>query len=273
MKRWIDVVAKLLQDFKNDQMKNNLQKSLLEIPPRIRVFDNDGMDKFIQLLWEDINEIYPTISNESLSDNIDFAKQLHDYLDDFIPEVKKTATRAARYDCLAVFMVQVNRALSEKLLPVLDINSPAMRSVQLSDLHTTIEWITKYQSTIKRCYCPITVDSPIGKYLMSVNTTPYTCAIFEAVPSICQLYVNGDPKNGSDGTATHLVDHCIKVWNTLLQAPGELLQRHHDGSFFTHTPVDMWEALNQHLHLAASTQSPVLHVMVCSFIFILSSCY
>ena len=41
-----------------------------------------------------------------------------------------------------------------------------------------------------------------------------------------------------------------------------MLQKHQNGSFYTNAPVDMWEAINQHMSLATSTKSPVLHVMI-----------
>jgi hypothetical protein len=44
--------------------------------------------------------------------------------------------------------------------------------------------------------------------------------------------------------------------------PEEMIQKHSNGSFYTHAPIDMWEAINQHVSLATSTKSPVLHVMI-----------
>jgi hypothetical protein len=54
----------------------------------------------------------------------------------------------------------------------------------------------------------------------------------------------------------------MKVWESVVTNPGEMLQQHNDGSFYTHAPVDMWEAINQHMALATATKSPVLHVMI-----------
>jgi hypothetical protein len=53
-----------------------------------------------------------------------------------------------------------------------------------------------------------------------------------------------------------------KVWESVLRSPEEMLQRHQDGTFYTHAPTDMWEAINQHISLATSTQSDILHVMI-----------
>lgn len=54
----------------------------------------------------------------------------------------------------------------------------------------------------------------------------------------------------------------MKVWQSVVNNPEEMLQRHQKGHFYTHAPIDMWEAINQHISLATSTRSKVLHVMV-----------
>ena len=41
-----------------------------------------------------------------------------------------------------------------------------------------------------------------------------------------------------------------------------MLQKHQKGHFYTNSPIDMWEAINQHISLATSSRSKVLHVMV-----------
>jgi hypothetical protein len=64
------------------------------------------------------------------------------------------------------------------------------------------------------------------------------------------------------GAAAHLYDHCMKVWESVVNNPEEMIQKHSNGSFYTHAPIDMWEAINQHVSLATSTKSPVLHVMI-----------
>ncbi|RYY70371.1 hypothetical protein EON63_22685 [archaeon] len=53
-----------------------------------------------------------------------------------------------------------------------------------------------------------------------------------------------------------------QVWDNVIRQPEEMLQRRNDGSFYTNVPVDMWEAINQHISLATSTSSPILHVMI-----------
>ena len=64
------------------------------------------------------------------------------------------------------------------------------------------------------------------------------------------------------GASHHIYDHCMKVWQSVVNNPEEMLQRHQKGHFYTHAPIDMWEAINQHISLATSTRSKVLHVMV-----------
>jgi hypothetical protein len=54
----------------------------------------------------------------------------------------------------------------------------------------------------------------------------------------------------------------MKVWQSVVNNPEEMLQKHQKGHFYTHAPIDMWEAINQHISLATSTRSKVLHVMV-----------
>ncbi len=44
--------------------------------------------------------------------------------------------------------------------------------------------------------------------------------------------------------------------------PEEMLQQHNNGTFYTHAPIDMWEAINQHLSLAIQTKQSILHVMM-----------
>jgi hypothetical protein len=77
--------------------------------------------------------------------------------------------------------------------------------------------------------------------------------------SLC-LYCALHPAQG--GAAHHLYDHCMKVWDSVVNNPEEMIQKHSNGSFYTHAPIDMWEAINQHMSLATSTKSPVLHVMI-----------
>ena len=79
-----------------------------------------------------------------------------------------------------------------------------------------------------------------------------SCPLLSHLPQLCEWYISGSP--GRDGAASHLNEHCLKVWNALIANPADMLQRHNDGSFYTHAPTDIWEALHQHLSLALSTE-------------------
>ena len=46
----------------------------------------------------------------------------------------------------------------------------------------------------------------------------------------------------------------VQVWNALVLRPEEMIQRHNDGTFYTHAPTDAWGALSQHVSLANSTK-------------------
>jgi hypothetical protein len=77
---------------------------------------------------------------------------------------------------------------------------------------------------------------------------------------ISHPYSNIPPSQG--GAAHHLYDHCMKVWSSVVNKPEEMIQQHSNGSFYTHAPIDMWEAINQHVALATATNSPILHVLI-----------
>lgn len=89
---------------------------------------------------------------------------------------------------------------------------------------------------------------------------PTNCSLILSLRRLCERYVTGG--NGVDGAASHLFEHCEKVWNLFVNNPVEAIQRHQDGSFFTHSPIDIWEALNQHLSRATSTSCDILHTMI-----------
>jgi hypothetical protein len=146
--------------------------------------------------------------------------------------------------------------------------SELIQNALLGDLHAIIDWISKYQITIKKIRCPVASSSSSKDnkssqaILSSTYLTPKQSRLFELLPDVCKLYVYGGSKGSKGGAASHLFDHCVKVWESVIKNPEEMLQKHNDGSFYTHAPVDMWEAINQHISLATSTNSPILHVMI-----------
>lgn len=245
----------------------------------------------------------------SIKDHLDCATGIVEYLQGFVPEVQKSAQRPARYDILAVMMTMINSFLYDRMSTFLIVStldaqrltmkrqrsrsdaamfmeqdeeddsddnqnrSELIENATLGDLHAIIDWIAKYQITIKKIRCPVankegssSPSSPVASSSQAVLSTKYLSPkqsrLFELLPDVCKLYVYGGSKGSKGGAASHLYDHCMKVWESVVNNPEEMLQRNNDGSFYTHSPVDMWEAINQHISLATSTNSPILHVMI-----------
>jgi hypothetical protein len=278
MKRWLDVMNAVRDGLRDMAQVAEKEKQLAATPLRIRIFDNDGVAAFQAHVNEDLTELYfmgqaeAVPDNEwTLQDHLRAAKAVHAYLDNFVPEIRSGASAAAsatgaakapRYDILAIFLFEVNKVLINRLMPALQLDSEAVLGASLLDLHQMIDWLTRFQQTLKRCHCPALSFTSVQSYLpngFSTSTSP----IFESLYNLCYRYVNGSGSGREgDGAATHLIDHCMKVWKRLIDAPSEMLQRHMDGSFYTAAPTAMWEALHEHLRLATTTQSPILHVMV-----------
>lgn len=281
MRRWIDVLTSVREGSKGIAEAEARAKALAATPLRIRIFDNDGISAFTQHILLELEELYPSGNSEnkddeevttcrtwSLGRHLQAAKAIHHYVDTFIPDIRyqsgndSFSKKGPRFDVLAIFLVEVNYVLRDRLMDVLDVNSPQVENATLLELHSMIDWLTKYQQTMKRCHCPTSSLSSVIEHLPE-QTPPNSCDLFDCIAGLCRRYVNGSESgNGGAGAASHLVDHCLKVWERLIANPSDMLQRHMDGSFYTAAPTTMWEALNQHLQLATSTQQPVLHVMI-----------
>lgn len=159
----------------------------------------------------------------------------------------------------------------------------------LGDLLGLVDWLTRYQHTLGRISCPVRLtnnkEEGDGGSGSSSAANPKFCSLLEHIGPVCRLYVHGGTLGAKAGAAAHLHEHCrkvttpvsvshcllfmsnlscshCKVWDSVLRTPEDMLQRRQDGTFYTHAPTDMWEAVNQHIQLAMSTQSPVLHVMI-----------
>lgn len=242
------------------------------------------------------------VCTRDVKEHLACASELVGYLTDFVPECKGTAQRPARYDVLAAMMRIINEGLAKRMLVFLstaaapsaaaggaDDNSsagasddededqeevneageasgggngaqvrhPTLEYASLGDLHTLIEWIASYQNTLRGIKCPVQNKGADGL------VSPKYCAIFDTLRDVCQLYVYGGSAGAKAGGAgAHLYDHCNKVWESVVRDPEEMLQRHQDGTFYTHAPVDMWEAIHQHVSLASTTRTAVLHAMI-----------
>jgi hypothetical protein len=265
---------------------------------KIRWFDELGKEKFVFNVGIDLDEHYPdpqmvleeTQEQMTIKDHLDCAAEIVNYVQSFVPEVQ-CETRPARYDILAVMMTTVNTFLFERMSYFLTASSVVgsdnelsseeddgkdqnrsdlIENATLGDLLAVINFISKYQNIIKDIRCPVfnskdpsASSSAVSSQaiLSSIYLSPKSSRLFELLPDVCKLYVYGGSKGSKGGAAAHLYDHCIRVWENVINNPEEMLQQNNNGSFYTHSPVDTWEAINQHISLATSTNSPILHVM------------
>lgn len=298
MLRWVGVVESLREALQEKIKQEQEQLLLASKPIRLRMYDEDGEQAFVSQIQLDMDELYPpaeVLEISSIEEHLECASEVVGYLTDFVPETQKTQNFPARYDVLAMMLLMVNRTLDNRLGAVLaategqklsessepDNHTDAttmdrdsdqsqlararvsastkrhelMENASLGDLHSLINWITKYQQTLRNIVCPT-------KKLPAHLKTPKSCSVFDALPTVCSIYVYGGTTGAKGGAAAHLFDHCNKVWERVLRSPQDLLQQHNDGYFYTEAPIGMWEAINQHISLATSTQSPILHVML-----------
>lgn len=268
----IDRIKSACQTKKQEEVKAKLEA---ETPIRIRWFDEKGVAEFTDIIRTDLADCYPdpsTMEEITLRKHLEFASELVGYMTDFVPEIQRCESRPARYDILALMMTEVNNLLQERFSSFLQVEendrSEYIEMANLGDLHALIDWLTRYQVTLRGIRCPVysgdnAANASTAAAVLSVShLNPKQCSAFDAVPNLCRLYVFGGSTGAKGGAAAHLYDHCIKVWENVISNPEEMLQRHNDGTFFTHTPIDMWEAINQHVSLARSTHNPILHVMI-----------
>lgn len=272
MNHWISVLEGLRQSIETSREEAAKAKDIAATPAIIRSFDDMGEEAFHAAVSSDVAEMYPDESM-TIRQHIECASGLISFLQDIVPEVQRAGSRPARYDVLACVMTIVHDRLGERFASFLSTEAEAEESAErsalleqasLGDLHALIDWLTRYQQTLRGIRCPTqqTGNSAGKDKLSGTFLTPKNCAAFNALTPICKLYVYGGSTGSKGGASAHLYDHCIKVWNSVVNRPEEMLQRNNDGSFYTHAPVDMWEAINQHISLAIATRSPILHVMI-----------
>jgi siroheme synthase (precorrin-2 oxidase/ferrochelatase) len=300
MIHWINTLEKV-KGSALTKIEEEVQKKIIEdTPEKIRWFDELGEEKFVFNVGIDLDESYPdpqTVLEETqepmtIKEHLECAADIVSYLQSFVPDVQKCETRPARYDILAVMLTIVNAFLYERMSYFLTVSSVVgsdnvltseeddgkdqnrsdlIENATLGDLLAVINFISKYQNTIKNIRCPVfnskdasASSSAVSSQaiLSSTYLSPKSSRLFELLPDVCKLYVYGGSKGSKGGAAAHLYDHCIRVWELVIKTPEEMLQQNNDGSFYTHSPVDMWEAINQHISLATSTNSPILHVMI-----------
>lgn len=282
MEHWMDVIENVRQGVQSQRLIESHAKLLAETPARVRLFDEEGESRFREEILLDLADLYPpTLTEEeeaeqremhesgqgeepivlTVAEHVACATSVIQYLHEFLPDVAKLENCAPRYDILAVMIMLVNGVLAERLMPLMNnANNEVQRCdlverANLGDLHALINLVANYQSQLKLISCP---SNSLPQHMKNPKHTP----LFEVLPKVCELYVYGGSLGTKGGAAAHLYDHCNKVWNEVVKQPEEMLQKHQDGTFYTHAPIDMWEAINQHISLATSTNSPILHVMI-----------
>lgn len=276
MCHWVQTMDKLMIAYR-EKIENDMKEKLAaETPIRIKWYDEQGEEYWCSEIRADLDSMYPDPSSVEeemgIRAHLDCANEVVGYLTDFVPEVQRCDARPARYDILALMLTEVNTFLTKRLLTFLPTNdnerdrSELIENANLGDLHAILDWITRYQTTLRGIRCPVYTNGVSAKtasmILSTKYLTPKQCNVFDTIPMICRLYVYGGSTGAKGGAAHHLYDHCIKVWNNCIANPEEMLQRRNDGTFFTHTPIDMWESINLHISLATSTRTPILHVMI-----------
>eukprot|EP01032_Pedospumella_encystans_P007944 gene7944-9474_t len=281
MVRWVTIINKVLGAYKERKQAEIVAKIAKETPARVLLYDRVGEKEFLVEIETALAELYPTMDMEpemTLKEHISCAAQVVQYLLDFVPEVQSIGVdKVTRYDILAAVMTEVNTTLTERfsalVLPTTMPNGSEKRELvyenaTLGDIHTLIDWIARYQVTLKSIKCPVNTAggnnavTVSGAVLSGTCRNPKSSGVFGLMPGICKLYVHGGSAGAKGGAAHHLYDHCMKVWDSVVNKPEEMIQQHSNGSFYTHAPIDMWEAINQHVALATATNSPILHVLI-----------
>lgn len=285
MLHWITTLNSVRNASTEKAQADEVARVEAETPERIRFFDNEGEAAFKEVMIEQVTEMYPDPATLEMTVrmHVQYATEVVGYMKDIIPEIQAEGSRPARYDILAVVMTVTNQVLGDRfasfLAPTSSGDTPresedgssrqalsdVLDSASLGDLHMLINWISKYQTTLRGIRCPVqtaTSSSTSQAKLSSTHTNPKQCEIFGFMKRVCQVYVYGGSTGAKGGAAEHLADHCEKVWKSVASNPEEMLQRHNNGTFFTEAPINMWVAINQHMSLAMSTNSPILHVMM-----------
>jgi hypothetical protein len=274
MLKWVAAIDAGVKGAKKQMKEFELNRVAAVKPEIIRIFDERGAIALADRVKQDCMSIInynaeDEITEDVVTERLEMASDLVEYIEDLRRDVKPDPKYAAtnpelsvvRYDVLAIGMVEINRWLFECLQDL--VTPDAISTYSLATLHRLIEWISRYEAMMKKINAlsvhlpdlPRFKDESTGKRLF-----PTKNPIFKSLSRLCDRYVNGG--DGVEGAAAHLADHCSKVWDNFLVNPVEAIQRHKDGSFFTNSPIDTWEALNQHLSLATSTNCSILHVYI-----------
>jgi hypothetical protein len=103
MLRWVNVVNRVLQAYKERKKAELEAKIASETPQRIRAYDDLGEDEFITNIEIELAELYPTSEMETLTlkEHLSCASEVVQYLVDFVPETQSVgADNITRYVCV-----------------------------------------------------------------------------------------------------------------------------------------------------------------------------
>jgi len=144
----------------------NLEKQKLEllIPEIVRDFDKNGVEKFQAHVKEEMVKLYPPAWSEDtgggaeadLGHHVLGVKAILKWLDEKLPDVRKSATRPARYDIMAVLIDAVNRYLDMRLMIIIgEPDSDVLQNADTASVYAAIISITGYQHKLNKTYCPV----------------------------------------------------------------------------------------------------------------------
>jgi hypothetical protein len=182
-----------------------------------QIFDDKGPAALVELVRQDVEDIFPARPPEHCSDEeaaafaslekqLLLAKEVVEYLEDMLPEVQKVPSggqkRPARLDVLAAAMTEINAFLTLRLTRQLDPAAMATEGLLLGDLHGMIAWLTDYKLALSDIYCPPPAPGA---------PSPAAFPLFAAIPELCQWYVEGIPGSSCEGAAKHIKGHVLKV--------------------------------------------------------------
>lgn len=278
MLQWVSTLEKVRNQILEKIQLEKEAKLASETPSYIRLYDEQGVNACNTYFKKELQELYPYHDEMTVSEHIAHANHCLSVLNAVVPEIQSPVLKATRYDVLAVVLTELNNLLSSRIADLFETSEEeddegvkssslhsSLENASLGELHSLIVWISKYQITLRTVKCPVTVGEQVSTATTKLSTThlaPKACPLFDLLPKVCELYAYGGSAGSKGGAASHLYEHCNKVWESVLSNPEEMLQQHQNGSFYTHAPIAMWEAINQHIELATSTECPILHVMI-----------
>lgn len=125
------------------------EKEREETPYHIRLYDEEGKAQYTKLLDAEIDEIYPgeidVLDNMSLSEHVECANKLIDYMYDKFSDFKSARNNKPRYEIQALLMEEINVALSTKLFGPLQKDSNQLQSASTGEVYNVIVLLTKHQ--------------------------------------------------------------------------------------------------------------------------------